>query len=734
MADNNFLAGMRVEQFIKTNNDQIKDTMNTALSGVTKSVSDIMRLQKISAKKLDDIDDKLKDVSKIEKTVTKIYDIQKSQFKLQESKDKDLSKSIDSLSSNNARMGKILSNLEKRKSPTGAGPISSTKDMFKRENPNEDRDELLETISGGIGSLVGYEKNRKKGKGIFGALGITGTIGALMGVGGLAGFLLTGNENLLFNVAKGARYMFKGIFSGLKASIKGIFGIGKGLKGAKGLLKGFDTIGDIAKGAKNLFNIFGKVGFKGASKTGAKSLAKVGSKGAAKAGLKKIPGVGAIMGLAFGAKRFKDGDFAGGLLEISSGIASTLPGFGTAASIAIDLYTMKRDLSNTKEELRAQSEVYRDPIGSAKTWLKGKKDKKDYEKNKAADPSYYRGIKRLRALSMSQRKSFDAWQEKTYGRELNVSNISDKMAYEGRVDAYYKHLGVGGGGFGMNDEMLAERNKMYLGYDPTGGSTGLGSYIGRYKKRSSVRAKYSGAGKDDTFRAGSAAGYRNSLKFLKSSRYKNYVKLNGAKGFRPNLSGIDPTMRSKFLAMAQDFNMATGGYLLVNSGKRSGGGTSVHNTGFAIDANAIGPNGQRYGDGYIPDELLEKYGFHRPLLKWKSLYKGPKDEPWHIEPYPGEEAYGGPRNSLAPNQPYRKGVLLAGGNAYSNEVGGGGFNLPQGNVDKLSKDKTPAAVVLSNEDIEKLAFAFGRQMRANMPKQDKTTPSVSGVTNGRQGI
>lgn len=74
----------------------------------------------------------------------------------------------------------------------------------------------------------------------------------------------------------------------------------------------------------------------------------------AKAGAKKIPGVGLIFGLFDAAMRgFRDGDWEGALLSALSGIASTVPGIGTAVSIAIDGISMYRDF---KMEDQAEKE------------------------------------------------------------------------------------------------------------------------------------------------------------------------------------------------------------------------------------------------------------------------------------------------------------------------------------------------------------------------------------------
>lgn len=78
-------------------------------------------------------------------------------------------------------------------------------------------------------------------------------------------------------------------------------------------------------------------------KTGVKGGASLG-KAAGKTILKKIPLIGLGAGLVFAAQRAMEGDFAGAGLEALSGAASTVPGIGTAASVAIDAGLIAKDM------------------------------------------------------------------------------------------------------------------------------------------------------------------------------------------------------------------------------------------------------------------------------------------------------------------------------------------------------------------------------------------------------
>jgi len=86
-------------------------------------------------------------------------------------------------------------------------------------------------------------------------------------------------------------------------------------------------------------------GKKTLAKTGAKTATKVLGKTMIKTGVKKIPILGAIAGLGFGAQRLLSGDPVGALMEVASGVASTIPGAGTAISIGIDSALIAKDLA-----------------------------------------------------------------------------------------------------------------------------------------------------------------------------------------------------------------------------------------------------------------------------------------------------------------------------------------------------------------------------------------------------
>lgn len=141
------------------------------------------------------------------------------------------------------------------------------------------------------------------------------------------------------NPALDAAGKYSGVIAGTFAAIAGMTIIGKLMKlfkGAKAFL-GFGKAGG-KQVAKNVA--------KNAPKNVAKTAAKVGGKSVGKSLLKKIPVVGALAGLAFALSRGLDGDMTGAGLELLSGIASLVPGAGTAASVGIDGLLMARDIKN----------------------------------------------------------------------------------------------------------------------------------------------------------------------------------------------------------------------------------------------------------------------------------------------------------------------------------------------------------------------------------------------------
>lgn len=106
-----------------------------------------------------------------------------------------------------------------------------------------------------------------------------------------------------------------------------------------------------------------------------------------------------------------------------------------------------------------------------------------------------------------------------------------------------------------------------------------------------------------------------------------------------HLDKVHPELYNRFGKLAAEYKAKFGKDLVLNSAwrsvekqaalaKASGNskmvappGRSMHNFGYALDVNKVGP-GQ---NPMIPDDMLAKYGLYRPMMS-KDLY-----EPWHIE-------------------------------------------------------------------------------------------------------
>lgn len=168
------------------------------------------------------------------------------------------------------------------------------------------------------------------------------------------------NKITEFNATLGNYFLpiIAGIFS--LVGFLGLRGILGALRGGgsllKGIWKGFKWLGlsfskvvkSLFSGAKNmvmdvLTNPLGK-------KAGTKAVAKGAAKGLSKSLLKKIPLIGAVAGAAFAINRALEGDFTGAAMELASGVASTIPGVGTAVSVGFDAGLIAKDMKTAGGE------------------------------------------------------------------------------------------------------------------------------------------------------------------------------------------------------------------------------------------------------------------------------------------------------------------------------------------------------------------------------------------------
>jgi hypothetical protein len=123
--------------------------------------------------------------------------------------------------------------------------------------------------------------------------------------------------------------------AGLKLQMKTLKEAGKDSSLYKGNYSG--VVKDVEAynekyGDSGLLDLASKTGFKLSAKTLAKSAAKIGAKQIAK----RIPVVGFFIGLYDAVSEALEGDFGQAGIAFASGVASTLPGVGTAISIGLD--------------------------------------------------------------------------------------------------------------------------------------------------------------------------------------------------------------------------------------------------------------------------------------------------------------------------------------------------------------------------------------------------------------
>ena len=769
MAENNFLSGIKVDQFIKANNAQIKETIGAAFGDAQKSVAELIKLQKITVLELQQINNKGK--GKESKELKKSLDstlrsIQKENIKMSKARDSSIIKSLKGF------FGKSKQNAEVKK---------ESRDYFKKENYSKKSNSLLESINKGIGGLMKKEKKEKKGLmgqivgALFGALGF---LGKALAIGGLAGFLLTGKKEFLFSVAKGLNHMAKAFFGTVKLIFKLPQILGKVFNAVKGIAKVGTTLAKLPKmmstamktvgttmkvvqklglragaehlarmGAKTVGRTLGSkvatslgktalgkkaviavaksgIGKKIGAKVGSKAIAtglgvagKVAAHTAGKTAAKKVPILGAVMGVAFGVMRIKKGDIVGGLLEFASGIASIFPGVGTAISVGIDGILLAKDINSALKSKSTSSS------GGGSTSIPKPKS----SGGNIGDAYGGGSTKKIK---------------KPQPKNLAASGVMGKI--KGLL--FSKPV--------FKDDKKKEK-------------TGLGAM------------SFGGVGSNLASAVGSAEGVGGKLTAaggVAAEVFNNAVKGSDGAGWRKansgvDVSGINPAIWHNFIGMAQEYAQK-GGVIDITSGSRSPEkqkalyaeavrtgrtkyvakpGRSMHEFGYAIDMDR--------GDGNALDRmgLLSKWHFARPMPY----------EPWHTElaglkgqydaVRSGKMKYGG-EVTEKPNGGVKGNV----GDAYSmmkkmtprsvpipKDLLGGGMdagiskvkemipsqladkaNLPLGNIANKIQNSKPMQVILGASDINTLATAIGEAMKKALPTPKNNYTPVSGGGRG----
>jgi len=389
--ENDFLKQNQAAQFVKKSNEQLSKKIGGIFNNTAKAFSEHSDIQLENSKTLKRIDNSLNTINKA--LLQQNNTLSKTNAEALRLQTKTTQFLKDSKTQTNTKR-KTAKDLVSKKDPdagmrTNIGDIENLLTDIRDSDENErKKKKSIFGMLGGIGGilaaggLVGYLMTGKKEFLISTVKGLTKYFGK-----GLVGLFKLGNLGKKFKtlfsgvskIGKGFSKIGKGVgkigkgFSnigkGVGKFIKSIAGFKVGdipktiekLKGMpkmfeklKGMPKMFEKLKGVPKSfkivgetVKSVGKVFSKGGLKGLTKSGLKGLTKGGAK-ASKTLLKKIPVVGGLMGLMFGIMRVKKGDWAGGLMEVASGIASIVPGVGTALSVAIDGLLLFRDFKGVK--------------------------------------------------------------------------------------------------------------------------------------------------------------------------------------------------------------------------------------------------------------------------------------------------------------------------------------------------------------------------------------------------
>jgi hypothetical protein len=594
---------------------------------------------------------------------------------------------------------------------------STKKDYARKKDPNLKVIQELNDLEMLMKENNKLQKEKKKGSGLLGLLGLAG---GLLGIGGLLGFIFTGKKEFLFSVVKGFVKGFESLFAPvgkLLGSIGKMLGLDK-LVGGLGKSLG-KLIGGMFKPAGELMGTIAKAigfgGLKTGGKAGGKVLGKIG-----KQLFKKIPGIGLIMGVIFGIQRFKSGDIFGGLGEIASGIASTFPVVGTAISLAIDSVLLLRDTvgpGNFAEGagkavgavgkmgweamksiagfgpiawmLEGIQKFASDPIGALESIASGIMG--IVPKTGEFISNIIGWIKSV-DIGGTAKKAWEGVKSVVTNPGEAIKNAGKGVLGGIKNMPFVKGMAKGFTGAGKAAKSAAESATDYA----------YQNVIGPSNLKNEPMGTVTGIGIDD-----SQGG------FLPSEMKKKSVNGEGWKVYEPwnpDIKDINPMLWNPFNAMAKEYKDTTGKEIQINSGYRNQKG-SLHGAGLAIDIQPKDANELEKAG------LLKKYGLHRPLLNWKV-----KKEPWHVELYPGSEY--GKRDTN--NYQFRKSVISNPGNAK----GDGGYDISTNKLKDKFKAEDISTVELSDTTIEKLAYKITEGYKNSMPKRVGATISAQPIGRG----
>lgn len=174
-----------------------------------------------------------------------------------------------------------------------------------------------------------------------------------------------------------------------------------------------------------------------------KSIVKQGSKMGGKLLSKKVPILGSLFGLGYGLERFKNDDWTGGALEITSGVMGSVPGAGTAGSVAIDAILASRDLANQNANSKVNNVT----------------DAQTSDQKKTSSVLNTSATRSLSATIGQKRQGMD------YYKDTLKTNLDDKA--RGEVEQWALDF--------LYDDAQAKRNKLFKSFSD-GSKHGDGSY------------------------------------------------------------------------------------------------------------------------------------------------------------------------------------------------------------------------------------------------------------------
>ena len=184
--------------------------------------------------------------------------------------------------------------------------------------------------------------------------------------------------------------------------------------------------------------------------------------------------------------------------------------------------------------------------------------------------------------------------------------------------------------------------------------------------------------------------------------------------------GMNPQFKKNFELMAAEYKAATGKNILITSGYRSiekqaelynsmppgmaaKPGSSLHNFGWAMDINTTNAN------ELASMGLLDKYGFHRPLLASKG-------ETWHIEPK------GIDKNKIKQNPKAQQDIKKADAKVATK---GGAMGKAPTSSKAMASEGVPKSELKKEKQTPKVEKSGSPQPKTSVPINSDTTSLAS---------